>query len=310
MTTLSKLMEDETAGDPCSRLKWKRKSLRQLSAALGPTHPVSAPTVGRLLGDLDYSRQVNRKQLGTSHPDRDEQFQYLQAQKQAFLQQGYPVIHVDTKKRELIGTFKNGGAVWCRDPHLVNVYDFRSLADGIAIPYGIYDPTRHAGFVFVGTSADTGEFAVDAISWWWHTYGYADYLGVPELLILADGGGSNGYRPRLWKYALQYHLVNPARLAITVCHYPTGASKWNWVEHRLFGPISVNWAGEPLTSYPKMLGFLNSTTTQQGLVVTATLSEAVYKTGIKITDAQMASLNLSKHSTLPKWNYTIRPNSK
>lgn len=302
-------MEDETAGNPCSTLKWKRKSLRQLSEALGPAHPISAPTVGRLLGKLDYSRKVNRKQLGTFQPDRDEQFQYLQAQKQAFLQQGYPVIHVDAKKRELIGPFKNAGAVWCRDPHQVNVYDFRSLADGIAIPYGIYDPTRNAGFVFVGTSAETGEFAVDAISWWWHTYGQVDYLGVPALLILADGGGSNGYRPRLWKYALQYHLVNPTRLAVTVCHYPTGASKWNWVEHRLFGPISVNWAGEPLTSYPKILGFLNSTTTQQGLAVTATLAEGMYKTGLKITDAQMASLNLSKHSTLPKWNYTIRPNS-
>jgi len=302
-------MEEETAGDPCSTLKWKGKSLRRLSAALGSAHAASAPTIGRLLGQLDYSRKVNRKELGSVAPHRDEQFQYLQAQKQTFLQRGCPVIYVDTKKRELIGVFKNAGSVWCRDPHRVNIYDFRSLAEGVAIPYGIYDPVRNAGFVFVGTSADTAEFAVDAISWWWTAYGQADYPDQSELLILADGGGSNGCRPRLWKYALQYNLVNPTRLTVTVCHYPTGASKWNWVEHRLFGPISVNWAGEPLTSYPKMLGFLNGTTTQQGLVVTAILSQTGYKTGIKITDEQMAALNLSNHSTLPKWNYTIRPNS-
>jgi hypothetical protein len=310
MTALEQFMEEETIGDPCSCLKWKHKSLRRLSAALAPVHSASAPTVGRLLGELDYSRKVNRKQLGSAHPNRDEQFQYLLAQKQTFLQRGWPVIHVDSKKRELVGAFKNPGSIWCRDPYKVNVYDFRSLSEGLALPYGIYDPTRNAGFVFVGTSSDTSEFAVDAISWWWNTYAQASYSDAPELLILADGGGSNGCRPRLWKYALQHRLVNPTGIVVTVCHYPTGASKWNWVEHRLFGPISVNWAGEPLTSYAKILNFLNATTTQKGLVVKATLSEAIYQTGIKITDEQMSSLNLVRHSTLPKWNYTIKPSSK
>jgi hypothetical protein len=306
---LERLLEDVTAGDPCSLLKWKHKSLRRLSAALSPDHRASPPTVGRLLSLQDYSRKVNRKQLAISSPHRDEQFEYLHAQKQAFLERGWPVIHVDTKKRELIGLFKNAGATWCRDPHRVNIYDFRSLAEGIAIPYGIYDPVRNAGYVFVGTCADTSEFAVDAIAWWWRLYGQANYPGAPELLILADGGGSNGYRPRLWKYTLQHHLVDALGLNVTVCHYPTGASKWNWVEHRLFSAISANWAGEPLTSYTKMLNFLNATTTQQGLVVKATLCETQYATGIKIPDERMASLNLLKHDTLPQWNYTIRPTS-
>jgi hypothetical protein len=302
-------LEEDTAGDPCRPLKWKHKSLRRLSAALGAAHPASPPTVGRLLETLDYSRKVNHKALALSSPYRDEQFEYLQSQKQAFFQQGCPVIYVDTKKRELIGWFKNAGTIWCRDPHRVNVYDFRSLATGIAIPYGLYDSHRNAGFVYVGMSADTAEFAVDAIKWWWQTDGHRDYPGVPAVLILADGGGSNGYRPRLWKYALQHHLVNPTGLSVTVCHYPTGASKWNWVEHRLFSPISANWAGEPLTSYEKMLQFLNATTTEQGLIVKATLTTTQYHTNIKVSDAQMAALNLIKHATLPQWNYTIKPTS-
>jgi len=302
-------MEDGTAGDPCSSLKWKRKSLRRLSEALGAEHPASPPTVGRLLRERDYSLKVNHKQLGNSSPDRDEQFKYLEAQKQAFLERGWPILHIDAKKRELIGVFKNSGAIWRRDPHRVNVYDFRSLAEGIAIPYGMYNPVRNTGFVLVGVSADTGEFAVDAITWWWKNFGQADYAGVPELLLLPDGGGSNGYRPRLWKYSLQHCFVNTTGLAVTVCHYPTGASKWNLVEHRLFSAISANWAGEPLTSYDKMINFLNATTTKQGLVVKACLTKMEYQTGIKISDEQMDSLNLHKHKTLPKWNYTIRPAS-
>ena len=159
--------------------------------------------------------------------------------------------------------------------------------------------------MYVGTSADTAEFAGDAIQWWWQTAGHRDYPGVPAVLVLADGGGSNGYRPRLWKYALQHRWVNPTGLSVTVCHYPTGASKWNWVEHRLFSPISANWAGEPLTSYEKMLQFLNATTTKQGLVVKATLTNIQYQTNIKVSDEQMAALHLIKHATLPQWNYTI-----
>ena len=307
LSALDQFLENDTAGDPSSSLKWKRKSLRRLSAALGEEHPASPPTVARLLDELGYSRKANRKQLGTSNPHRDEQFQYLQAQKQAFLERGWPVLSIDAKKRELIGLFKNNGTIWRRDPHRVNVYDFRSLADGIAIPYGMYDLARNAGFVFVGTSAGTGEFAVDAISWWWQRYGHADYVDVPELLLLADSGGSNGYRPRLWKYALQHRFVNTTGLIATVCHYPTGASKWNPVEHRLFSAISTNWAGEPLTSYDKMINLLNATTTRQGLVVKAILTETEYQTKIKISDEQMACLNLHKHETFPKWNYTIKP---
>lgn len=263
--------------------------------------------MGRLLSLRDYSRKVNRKQLAISSPHRDEQFQYMQSQKQAFLQRNWPVLHVDTKKRELIGLFKNPGQVWCRDPHRVNVYDFRSLAEGIAIPYGLYDPKLNAGYMFVGTSADTSEFAVNAIAWWWQSFGQHQYPGAPELLLLADGGGSNGYRPRLWKYEIQQQLADALGLSVTVCHYSTGASKWNWVEHRLFSAISANWAGEPLTSYTKMLNLLNATTTQHGLVVKATLCETQYQTGRKISDEQMDCLNLHKHDTLPQWNYTIRP---
>lgn len=300
-------MENETAGDPCSSLKWKHKSLRRLSAALGAEHPASPPTVGRLLRKQDYSLKVNRKQLGHSSPDRDEQFCYLEAQKQVFIERGWPILHIDTKKRELIGVFKNPGAIWCRDPHRVNVYDFRSLAKGIAIPYGLYDPVRNAGFVLVGTSADTGEMAVDAILWWWKNFGRVNYPGAPELLLLPDGGGSNGYRPRLWKYTLQQRLVNTTGLSVTVCHYPTGASKWNPVEHRLFSAISANWAGEPLDSYDKMLNLLNATTTLQGLVVKATLTKVEYKTKIKISDEQMDGLHLHRHETLPRWNYTLHP---
>lgn len=191
----------------------------------------------------------------------------------------------------------------------MNVYDFRSLAEGIAIPYGLYDPARDAGFVSVGTCSDTSEFAVDALLWWWHTYGQTTCVDVSELLVLADCGGSNGYRGRLWKYTLQHRFVNTTGISVTVCHFPTGASKWNPVEHRLFSAISLNWAGEPLTSYAKMINLLNATTTQQGLSVQATLTNTAYQTGIKISDEQMDSLNLCKHETLPKWNYTIRPMS-
>jgi hypothetical protein len=307
---LAMLMDEETAGDPCSPLKWRRKSLRRLSDGLTPMHEASPPTVARLLQTQHYSPKVNRKQLAVSSPDRDEQFEYLLAQKQAFLQQGWPIIHVDTKKRELIGRFKNAGAVWCRDAQRVNVYDFRSQAEGIAIPYGIYDPRRNAGYVFVGTCADTAEFAVDAIVWWWQSFGQRHYPLAPELLVLADGGGSNGYRPRLWKYELQSRVADTLGLGVTVCHYPTGASKWNWVEHRLFSPISTNWAGEPLTSYAKLLHLLNATTTQRGLVVQATLHTCHYQTGLSISDEQMATLNLHRHATFPQWNYTIRPTGR
>lgn len=301
-------MRNQTAGDPQSRRKWKRKSLRQLSKQLEPAHQVSPHTVGRLLDEQGYSLHVNHKELDErSSPDRNEQFEYIQAQIQAFLDHGWPIISVDTKKRELIGAFRNPGRVWCRQPTPVNIYDFRSQAKGIAIPYGIYDYMRDAGYINVGTSADTSEFAVDSIVWWWTTFGRHHYPRASALLILADGGGSNGYRDRLWKYALQHRLVNPHHLEVTVTHYPTGASKWNPTDHRLFSAVSGNWAGQPLTGYEKMLHLIEATTTEQGLTVQATLNQKVYPKGIKITDAQMAGLNIQKHETLPRWNYTLKP---
>ncbi len=301
-------MQNQTAGDPQSARKWKRKSLRQLSEQLKPAHTVGPHTVGRLLAEQAYSLHVNYKEVdGRASPHRNEQFEYIQAQIQAFLEHGWPIISVDTKKRELIGAFRNPGRVWCQKPTRVNIYDFRSLAQGIAIPYGIYDLTRNAGYVFVGTTADTSEFAVDAIQWWWATYGRFDYPQAPALLILADGGGSNGYRTRLWKYALQQCLVNRNGLEVTVTHYPTGASKWNPADHRLFSAVSCNWAGEPLISYDKVLHLIEATTTEQGLVVKATLTQKTYATKIKISDEQIAALNIERHITQPQWNYTIKP---
>jgi len=297
------LLQNQTAGDPQNGNKWKRKSLHQLSEQLKPAHQACPHTVGRLLREQDYSLHINYKELdGRASPQRNEQFEHIQALMQAFLDKGWPIISVDTKKRELIGLFRNPGRVWCRKPVRVNIYDFRSLAQGVAIPYGIYDLTRNAGYVFVGTSVDTSEFAVEALRWWWTTYGRLDYRQVPALLILADGGGSNGYRSRLWKYTLQHHFVNPSGLTVTVAHYPTGASKWNPADHRLFSAISCNWAGEPLSNYGKLLDLIEATTTQAGLVVVATLTNETYATGIKISDAQMATVNLEKDAALPYWN--------
>jgi len=287
-------MQNQTAGDPQSAHKWKRKSLHQLSAQLKPAHQASPHTVGRLLRAQDYSLHVNYKALdGRASPQRNEQFAHIQAQIEAFSEKGWPIISVDTKKRELIGLFRNAGRVWCRKPTRVNIYDFRSLAQGIAIPYGIYDLTRNAGYV--------------SIQWWWTSYGRSDYPQAPALLVLADGGGSNGYRTHLWKYTLQHTLVNASRLSVTVAHYPTGASKWNPADHRLFSEISCNWAGEPLVTYDKMLHLIGATTTQEGLVVVASLSLKTYATGIKISDEQMAALHIEKDTTLPQWNYTIKP---
>lgn len=301
-------MQHQTAGDPQSDRKWKRKSLHQLSEKLKPAHTICPNTVGRLLRAQDYSLHVNAKELdGRSSPHRNEQFEYLQAQIQAFSEHGWPIISVDTKKRELIGAFRNPGRTWSRQATQVNIYDFRSLAKGIAIPYGVYDLTRNAGYIFVGTTTDTSEFAVDAIQWWWTAFGQFDYPQAPALLIVADGGGSNSYRTRLWKYTLQHGFVNPTGLEVTVCHYPTGASKWNPADHRLFSFISCNWAGQPLTSYDKMIHLIEATHTETGLVVKATLTRKVYLTKIKILKEQMAALNLHKHTTLPQWNYTIKP---
>ena len=289
-----------------SARKWRRSSLRHLSEQLG--EQVSHTTVGRLLGEMDYSLKVNVKRLtGEPHPDRDEQFAYLEQQTQTFLQAGWPVISVDTKKKELIGNFKNSGRRWCQTADAVNEHDFEQDALGKAVPYGIYDLTHQRGYVYVGQSADTPQFAVERIADWWRTFGCQDFPTADKLLILCDAGGSNGYRPRLWKQQVQELLADQLGLAVTVCHYPTGASKWNPIEHRLFGPISLNWAGHPLCTFETMLSLIRGTMTETGLKVEAFLVNKVYATGLKVADAVMNSLNLERHAVCSNWNYTIRP---
>ena len=301
-------MESQTAGDPQSEQKWVRDSLRQLQAKLNGQ--VSHTTIGRLLREMGYGLKANRKQLtGTSHPDRAVQFTYIEQQIQRFQRAGWPIISVDSKKKELIGCFKNAGQRWCLDADPVNVHDFEHDALGKAVPYGIYDLQHNQGTVFVGQSADTPQFAVEAIVTWWKTIGQPLFPEASGLLILADAGGSNGCRPRLWKQQLQEQLADPFGLTVTVCHYPTGASKWNPIEHRLFGPISINWAGVPLQTFETMLALLRGTSNKTGLQVDAFLVERCYPKGIKVPDGIMALLNLERHSICPNWNYTFRPRS-
>lgn len=291
-----------------SEQKWVRSSLRHLSAALAPAHVVSHPTVGRLLAQLGYSLKANVKRLaGATHPDREQQFGYIESQVQAFRQAGLPIISVDTKKKELIGNFKNAGRRWCQTAEAVNEHDFKQDALGKAVPYGLYDLLHNRGYVYVGRSADTPEFAVEAIATWWQTEGRPRFPTADKVLILCDAGGSNGYRPRLWKQQLQAQVADRLGLEVTVCHYPTGASKWNPIEHRLFGPISINWAGVPLRTFDRLLACLRGTTTAAGLTVTAVPIDKVYETGLKVSDKIMKSLNLERHAVCPNWNYTLRP---
>jgi hypothetical protein len=307
---LEALVEPVTAGDPMSEQKWVRVSLRHLSCELGEAgHPASPPTVRRLLDAQGYRLHANTKQLESSaaHPDRDQQFEYITEQRQAFSAAGLPQISVDTKKKELIGQFKSAGRVWRQEAEAVNVHDFRTDALGRAVPYGIYDLTQNRGTVYVGQSADTPHFAVDLLARWWVDEGQAAFPAASDLLILADSGGSNSARSRVWKQQIQEQLCDQYGLAVTVCHYPTGCSKWNPIEHRLFGPISSNWAGHPLTTWDTMLGYLQGTKTETGLTVRAALHDAIYKTGESVSDADMASLNLTRHDICPTWNYTLRP---
>ena len=291
-----------------SERKWVRDSLRHLRDQLGGE--VSHMTVGRLLREMGYSLKANRKQLtGPAHPDRDTQFRYLERRVERFQQAGWPIISVDSKKKELIGNFKNAGQHWSVSAEVVNEHDFGHEALGKAVPYGIYDLQHHQGTVYVGQSADTPQFAVEAIATWWQNTGQHLYPEAPALLILADAGGSNGYRPRLWKQQLQEQLADRFGLEVTVCHYPTGASKWNPVEHRLFGPISINWAGIPLRTFDTMLALIRGTTNVSGLQVGAALIDQTFLKGIKVADDTMARLNLAHHAVCPNWNYTLRPRS-
>ncbi len=289
--------------------KYCRRSLRHLSAALADLGHAACPaTVANLLREQDYALHVNIKRFtGPAHADRDLQFLYLGDWVDLFTLAGLPIISVDTKKKELIGNFANAGATWSLQGDEVNAHDFRQDALCRAAPYGIYDYLANRGHVVVGTSADTPAFAVDAIAAWWRGFGAKRYLEATDLLVLADAGGSNGCRPRLWKQRLQTHLADLFGLEVTVCHYPTGASKWNPVEHRLFGPISTNWAGTPLRSLEVMLRCLRGTKTEKGLRVTAEINRRSYQTGIKISTAQMHALRIEHHATCPQWNYTIFP---
>jgi hypothetical protein len=306
---LEEIIAPETAGDPMSEQKWVRSSLRHLSEKLKEAGHTACPkTVARLLKKARYSLRVNSKRLaGAQHPDRNLQFEYIQAQKELFLSRGWPVISVDAKKKELIGDFRNAGRCWCQVPEAVNDHDFESEAICKVVPYGIYDLNHHRGYVYVSQSADTAQFAVEMIARWWRDFGKNDFPHAPALLTLCDGGGSNGWRSRLWKLQLQEQLADQLNLEVMVCHYPKNASKWNPIEHRLFGPISLNWEGKPLRTLGTMLAYIRGTTTQTGLQVAAFQVNKAYPRGIKVENEVMESLNLERHSTCPNWNYTIRP---
>jgi hypothetical protein len=288
--------------------KCVRRSLRKLSGDLGQRgHPACPNTVRRLLRQRHYGLRGNVKRLsGRPHPDRERQFQYIHQQRQAFLGASQPVLSIDAKKKELVGNFKNAGVAWCQKPESVNTYDFIHDAQCRATPYALYDPNRNRGMVAVGTSADTARFATDCIEHWWQEEGRHAYPQAGQLLVLADGGGSNGHRSRLFKWSMQ-QFANKRGVAVTVCHYPTGASKWNPVEHRLLSHISINWAGKPLRCLNTMLGYIRGTVTETGLRVRAWLNDKIYPTKVKVSNAQMKSLNLERLPTCPDWSYTIRP---
>ena len=302
-------MEHDTAGDPMGGLKWTHRTTAKIAAELSRCGiDVSAGTVARLLKEMGYSLRVNHKKISNgSTADRDEQFAQIAELRERCASDGSPIISVDTKKRELVGRFKNAGVAWNGEPVAVNDHDFRSDSNGIAIPYGIYDLQANRGTVFVGMSYDTPQFAVDSIEKWWRTEGRQRHDNSHMLAILADSGGSNGARLRAWKYGLQNRLCNHHGLAVTVAHYPTGASKWNPIEHRLFSEISKNWSGQPLDSYETILNHLRTTRTSTGLRVRAHLVRRQYVKGVKIDDAEMDQLSLETHEPLPRWNYTLHP---
>jgi DDE family transposase len=310
---LEGLVEPLARGDPESPLRWTSKSTRALAAELtAQHHPVSHDKVAELLRQMDYSLQGNRKTVqGVDHPDRDAQFRHINEQVRRALAEGRPVISVDTKKKELVGNYQNKGQQWRRakSPKRVRTHDFPDSGVPRAYPYGIYDLGRNAGFVNVGTDHDTGAFAVASIRGWWRAEGRKLYVGARHLLITADGGGSNGYRLRQWKYELQ-RLADGSGLEISVCHFPPGTSKWNKVEHRLFSFISTNWRGEPLRDYETIVRLIAGTTTAQGLTVTCRLDRRRYTIGRWITDEQMATINLVADRFHGEWNYAIKPRQK
>ncbi len=307
---LERLVDPVTRGDPQSPLRWTCKSTTQLASELTRQgHPVSPSTVGRLLKAAGYSLQSNRKtKEGGKHPDRNAQFEHINATVQAFQKRGQPVISVDTKKKELVGNFRNGGREWHPkgEPEEVRVHDFIDKKLGKAIPYGVYDVTENEGWVSVGMDHDTARFAAEAIRRWWKRMGAKRHCGATELLITADGGGSNSSRSRLWKVALQ-DLATWLGMPIHVCHFPPGTSKWNKIEHRMFSHITQNWRGRPLVSHEVIINLIANTTTDQGLKIHAELDTATYPLRTKVTDEELDTVNIKRHKFHGDWNYSIRP---
>jgi hypothetical protein len=310
LSDLKALVEPMTRGDPMRALLWTCRSLRNLVRELAQQgHTVSPTVVGNLLGEMDYSLQANSKtREGSNHIDRDAQFRHINDQAVDFLRADQPVISVDTKRKELVGNFKNNGREWSPkgEPELVKVHDFIDPKLRRAVPYGVYDLHANAGWVSVGTDHDTASFAVNTIRRWWSTMGKKLHRKAKRLMITADGGGSNGYRVRLWKVELQ-KLADELKIPITVCHFPPGTSKWNKIEHRLFSFITINWRGKPLRTYRTIVQLIAATTTEAGLKVRAELDENTYPKGVKVSDAQLAAVNLTRHSFHGDWNYTISP---
>lgn len=308
MKALELMLEPVTRGHPESVLKWTCLSTRTLATALKKKgHIVSHTKVGELLKEAGFSLQSNAKRIeGNDHPDRNEQFMYINNKTEKYIANGYPAISVDTKKKELIGNFKNGGKEYrpLNDPRPVNVHDFGTKR---AAPYGIYDISNNEGFVNVGTSRDTSEFAVFSIKQWWLRMGKKQYAEADKLLITADGGGSNGYRIKLWKTELQ-KLADDIKMEITVCHFPPGTSKWNKIEHRLFSHITMNWKGIPLEDYETVVQLIGAVKTKAGLKVKARLDFNEYEKAKVVTDADLRKVNIKGHKFHPEWNYTIKPN--
>ena len=311
--SLEGLIDEQTRGDPESALRWICKSTRAIAGELAEqNHPISHVKVSQILRDLDYSLQSNRKtEEGASHPDRDAQFRHINLTVKRYLRQALPVISVDTKKKELIGNYLNAGRQWraSGQPMKVQVHDFPGPDVPRAFPYGIYDIGRNTGFVNVGTDHDTGAFAVASIRGWWRAEGRRLYPDAEKILITADGGGSNGWKLRLWKLELQ-RFADQAALAVAVCHFPPGTSKWNKIEHRLFSFISSNWRGEPLRDYETIVKLIAGTTTAKGLTVTCRLDRRKYPTGRQVSDEDMQRVNLKPDRFHGEWNYVIKPNAK
>lgn len=311
ISAIIEVMDHDIAGKPTGGLKWTRRTTEKIAHELRSFGiDVGATTVGRLLHKMGYSLRVNHKRLcSASAKNRDEQFQYISQLRDEFSRKRRPIVSVDTKNRELVGRFKNPGRTWRRAPLAVNTYDFRSEALGVAIPYGVYDVQAKRGSVFVGVSHDTPAFAVASLAKWWQYDGRHRYCRSRHLLVLADGGGSNGPKNRAWKYGLQ-QLCDRLGLTVTVSHYPSGASKWNPIEHRLFSEISKNWAGQPLDSYDTVLNYIRTTRTRTGLRVKAYLDPRDYPTNVQIPDARFKAIRCHEHETLSDWNYTVRPRNR